>query len=174
MVLPPQRGAQPRLEPLQRARRQTVIIQSDDPAYMPPTQAQVAEVAEMVQKIPEQVYATLSELSSTGLPQYGTEPSTRRLAKQRFDKLAAEWRSGVAFSSSLLEMATHPAYQQIIGMGKSAVLFILGELAQTPDHWFWALKAITGEDPVPDADRGNLERMTQAWLVWGARHGYQF
>ncbi|MBI5685969.1 MAG: hypothetical protein HZC54_12930 [Verrucomicrobia bacterium] len=89
-------------------------------------------------------------------------------------KLAEQWRSETRRCSTLLEMATHPAYQQIIGMGHTVVPYLLKDLAKKPEHWFWALKAITAEDPVPEADRGNLERMTQGWLIWGARNGYEF
>jgi len=67
----------------------------------------------------------------------------------------------------------HPAYQQIIGMGNPVVPLLLSELETTPDHWFWALNAITGADPVPEADRGIMEKMTKAWLKWGAEHGYR-
>ena len=41
-----------------------------------------------------------------------------------------------------------------------------------PDHWFWGLKAITGEDPVALADRGKVGRMAQAWLDWAKKRGY--
>ncbi len=68
-------------------------------------------------------------------------------------------------------MAMHPAYQQIIGMGDAALPFIFQELRRDPDHWFWALKAITGEDPVAASDRGQLDKMTTAWLDWAGRHG---
>ena len=64
-------------------------------------------------------------------------------------------------------MATHPAYQQIIGMGKEAIPLILEELQREEDHWFWALKAITGEDPVPGKDWGKIQAMRAAWLAWG-------
>jgi hypothetical protein len=57
-------------------------------------------------------------------------------------------------------------------MGPIAVGFILRELEQEPDLWFWALNAITGEDPVPPDDQGVLPQMTQDWLDWGRRAGY--
>lgn len=38
--------------------------------------------------------------------------------KSRFDRLAAEWRQEESPSSSARDLATHPAYQQIIGMGQ--------------------------------------------------------
>jgi hypothetical protein len=53
-----------------------------------------------------------------------------------------------------------------------AVPFLLERLRQKPDHWFWALKSITGADPVDDDDRGDLRAMSRAWLDWGFQHGY--
>lgn len=66
----------------------------------------------------------------------------------------------------------HPAYQQIIGLGPDVVPLLLAELEGHPDHWFWALHAITREDPVPSESRGKIKAMAQAWLDWGKRHGY--
>ncbi len=43
---------------------------------------------------------------------------------------------------------------------------IIRELAKTPDHWFWALEAITGQNPVPQAERGRIKQMAQRWLDW--------
>jgi hypothetical protein len=90
----------------------------------------------------------------------------------RFRELVAQWKAATLFTSSGTEMALHPAYQQIIGIGKEAIPLILEELQREEDHWFWALKSITGEDPVSEVDRGNVPKMTQSWLQWGQRHGY--
>ena len=93
-------------------------------------------------------------------------------AVERFRRLAAAWRQNRGPVSSLSELAMRPEYQQIIGMGRDAVPLLLQELRAEPDHWFWALVAITGEDPVPPEHKGNLSEMTQAWLQWGKDHGY--
>jgi hypothetical protein len=91
---------------------------------------------------------------------------------RQFNELARQWKQATAFSSSLTEMKEHPAYLQIIGLGKTAVPLILDELRRAPDFWFAALKTLTGEDPVKPADRGQVRRMAQAWLEWGQTHGY--
>ena len=85
---------------------------------------------------------------------------------ERFQKLAVTWKSAVRFLSDTDEMCSHPAYQEIIGMGAAALPFIFSELEREPDNWFWALKAITGEDPVPEEHRGNVELMAKDWLLW--------
>jgi hypothetical protein len=86
--------------------------------------------------------------------------------RERFRDLAARWKSDVRFLSDTNEICGHAAYQEIIGMGARALPFILAELETDPDHWFWALKAITGADPVPDEHRGNLDLMARDWLSW--------
>lgn len=83
-----------------------------------------------------------------------------------FSALAREWKEATIFLSSPVEAAMHPAYQRIIGLGRDAIPLLVRELRQDPDHWFWALEAITGESPVPADARGHFERMTQAWLDW--------
>jgi hypothetical protein len=94
------------------------------------------------------------------------------LKARRFERLAAEWKSATKVLSSITSKAMHPAYQQIIGMGPEVLPLILARLEEAPDHWFWALKAISGEDPVPPEGRGKIEEMRQAWLEWGRKKGY--
>ncbi len=89
----------------------------------------------------------------------------------RFQELAETWRSETEFLSSTTDKATHTAYQQIIGLGKDALALILSELQKKEEHWFWALHAITGVDPVPAIDRGRIHKMTEAWLRWGREQG---
>lgn len=97
-----------------------------------------------------------------------------KIERKRFDELADEWRDSQGVTSSLTEIALNPAYQQIVGMGESAVPCIFRELEKKPDHWFWALKSITGVDPVSDENRGNIRRMAAEWLEWGKKQGYQW
>ncbi len=90
---------------------------------------------------------------------------------ERFQALLRQWKGDVGPLSSVTEMAMHPAYQRIIGLGREAVPLLLRELAKEPDHWFWALKAITGVDPVEPAHRGRVKDMADAWLLWGKEQG---
>ena len=84
-----------------------------------------------------------------------------------FLRLAAEWKDETAHLSSPEMIAAHRAYQEIIGMGKDAIPFILQDLQKSPTQWFWALSSITRESPVHPEDRGDLNAMTLAWLDWG-------
>lgn len=88
-----------------------------------------------------------------------------------FARHAERWRSETVFMSSVSDIALHPSYQRIIGMGWDAVPLIIRELRNQPDHWFWALRAITDVDPVPESDRGKVERMRDAWIAWADANG---
>lgn len=92
--------------------------------------------------------------------------------RERFQRLAAEWKQQSRYLSNTAQIALLAPYQRIIGMGLSAVPLILAELEREPDQWFWALEAITEENPVPPEAAGNVPRMAQAWIEWGKQHGY--
>jgi len=91
--------------------------------------------------------------------------------RQRFDQLAAEWKERSRFMSNAAQMAMLRPYQQIIGMGREALPLILEELQRQPMQWFWALEAITAENPVSPEAAGNVRLMAQAWIDWGKKHG---
>lgn len=91
-----------------------------------------------------------------------------------FNNLAEEWRIETGMLSLATQKSMHPAYQKIIGMGQPVVPLILRDLEQKPDHWFWALRAITGDNPVKPEQRGRMKMMAQAWIKWGKEHGYEW
>lgn len=93
--------------------------------------------------------------------------------RERFNKLAQQWKAETAHLSSTTALAMHNAYQQIVGMGITALPMLLEEMRDRPHHWTWALRAITGVDPVPKQSRGKLQEMGAAWIAWGRSNGYQ-
>ena len=93
--------------------------------------------------------------------------------EREFNELREKWELQRPRASSFVSnMVTHPAYQEIIGMGPRALPHILRELDKKPNQWFWALKAISREDPVSASDRGNIQKMRDAWLRWGREKGH--
>jgi hypothetical protein len=98
-----------------------------------------------------------------------TFTSRRGLQEVEFSNLAAEWKADTEFESSPERIAAHPAYRRIIEMGPPVLPLILKDLEQTHDDWFWALHAITGENPIRDAERGIVHSMVSAWIRWGIR-----
>jgi hypothetical protein len=91
--------------------------------------------------------------------------------EDRFQHLAEQWKKQARGLSDPAEMAMLRSYQSIIGMGTEALPLILDELRRAPAQWFWALEAITGENPVPPQAKDNLPEMARAWLEWGQKRG---
>ena len=104
------------------------------------------------------------------IPTFRVKDETERI----FESLMMRWRNERVESSSGMEVFLNDAYQKIIGLGERAVPLILRELERGPDHWFWALVAITRQNPVPNSFKGNMTMMRQFWLNWGQRQGYEW
>jgi hypothetical protein len=112
-------------------------------------------------------------LTKTIASQAKTAADSALKTKVRFDQLVSEWKSFETPSSSAMDLAMHPAYQQIIGMGPIAITWIVSELEKEPDHWFWALHCLSGGvDPVSPPNRGDLDAMAAAWIKWAKENGY--
>jgi hypothetical protein len=93
----------------------------------------------------------------------------------RFQRLVSQWHDERGVTSSIEEMCTRPAYLSIMALGQGALPLILRQLrseGDNPDHWFFALHHITkGANPVPDEDRGDIAKMSAAWLRWAEHEG---
>jgi hypothetical protein len=93
--------------------------------------------------------------------------------QQVFDVLRQQWHRERGATSSITTMAMCPAYQSIIAKGPKIIPRILRQLeleGDEPDMWFWALRVLTNENPVPLDAQGDVVRMAQAWLTWGRAH----
>jgi len=109
-----------------------------------------------------------SESSATS----GSAVAAGGAVDRAFRKLATQWQEETQYQSSLTEIALHPAYQRIIGMGPVVLPLVLRQLATAGGQWFWALRCITGVDPVRPEDRGNVGAMRKAWIDWAQDKGY--
>jgi hypothetical protein len=83
------------------------------------------------------------------------------------------WNRETAHFSSTRQMAEHPAYREIVSLGRAVVPMIFEELVREPGfHWFHALREILGSGPeIPSEARGRLGLVTTCWLRWGKEHG---
>jgi len=92
----------------------------------------------------------------------------------RFQTLREQWHIERGVTSSIQEMCTTPAYLTIVGMGKLALPLLIAQLrseGDKPDHWFFALRCITGADPIAPEDKGRMTKMAKAWLAWADEQG---
>jgi len=111
---------------------------------------------------------SLSEESAIARTNQKTELETT------FHSLVEQWKSETRGISSTEQLSLHPAYQQIIGMGPDVIPLLLRELENNSGRWFWALKAISREEPVTPEQRGKTQEMIAAWLNWGREKGYKW
>jgi hypothetical protein len=91
---------------------------------------------------------------------------------QTVEKLAEQWLEERSRGTDVAEMIETPSYQRIVGLRHRAIRPLLLMLRNCPDHWFPALSAITGENPVPSESEGSVKEMTHAWIKWGKERGY--
>jgi len=100
--------------------------------------------------------------------------SGEEIALQLFREEADKWKVDTMHSSSTAKMISHPSYLRIIGLARDfrkgdIERLLLEELESDPDHWFDALEAITGQNPVRPED--DFDASVDAWLDWGRREG---
>jgi len=93
---------------------------------------------------------------------------------KEFLALRQEWEREVAGASIVAEKTSHPAYQKIVDMGTAVIPLLLRELELRPNHWFAALRAITGANPIQPEQRGRTKQMAESWLKWGKENGYEW
>jgi hypothetical protein len=94
----------------------------------------------------------------------------RPATREKFRELADAWRADTQWLSSIPQKVMHPAYQRIIGLGPEALPLIFDQLRTGTGYWFWALAAITGEDPA--AGTKKMVAARDAWLKWAQEHDY--
>jgi hypothetical protein len=100
---------------------------------------------------PRKSYATSAEKANDNL-------------QSTFVANVSQWKTDTKHLSSIDRMVLHSSYLRIIGLGKPAIPFLIGELQKHPDYWFAALEAITGDDPVPE--NANFDQAVSAWVEW--------
>jgi hypothetical protein len=101
------------------------------------------------------------------------ESKSTETIEQRFRRLEAAWDADTRFLSDVGKIIDHPAFQEILSMGESVIPFMMRDLEKGNTLWVWALRRITGHNPVPTEDAGQSRKMAEAWLRWGRERGYQ-
>jgi hypothetical protein len=90
-------------------------------------------------------------------------------------RLLQRWRAETAFESSTADLIQHPAYQEIIALGTPALPALWRDLEQSHDgHLAKALAVITGAQPVPPEERGQIRRTAERWLAWAKENGQRW
>ncbi|MBL8800303.1 MAG: hypothetical protein JNM56_40865 [Planctomycetia bacterium] len=112
-------------------------------------------------------------MSTVPVKQAETQKPTESI-EEKFHRLASVWRAETAYVSSSNDLVAHPAFREIVAMGPPVIPLLLRELENGTGHWHRALRQITGIDPVPSTDRGNIGQASESWLKWGREQGYRW
>lgn len=90
----------------------------------------------------------------------------------QFEMLAGKWRDETGMYSMDTRKVSHPAYLRIVGMGRQAIPLILEELQERGGHWYQALEAILGYNPIHVPGPVSIRELKEKWLDWGKQQGY--
>lgn len=92
-------------------------------------------------------------------------------AISKFVRLRKEWRKASRHLSRMKDIVALRPYAEIMAMGPRVVPLLIAELERSPDWWFYALELITGQNPVTDEHRGDLDGMAKDWIRWWNEDG---
>ena len=85
--------------------------------------------------------------------------------REIFSTLTVAWKRDTIFNSSATKILEHPAYQLIIQLGTSIVPLIINDLRNRNNHWYYALRILTGINPPENACQ-NMHTVRRFWLQW--------
>ncbi len=94
--------------------------------------------------------------------------------EERFRRLESIWIEQTGHLSSSSKIISNAAFQEIVSLGEAVIPLMLRDLEKKPRLWVWALPKITGANPVPASDRGNIAKMSHVLVQWGKANGYRW
>ncbi len=92
--------------------------------------------------------------------------------KERFYGLRDQWQKETSHMSMSSQIVAHPAYREIVGMGREVVPWIIEDIKFNGTTFWWtALYEILKKGPhVPDYARGKVRLLNEMWLAWYEYH----
>lgn len=95
--------------------------------------------------------------------------------EEMFNSLADRLGEETKFLSSVDDMQEHPCYQTIKHMGAKRVMpLLLIKMAKKTTHLMAVLSEFVKKDhsPITEDIRGQVNKMTMAWIEWGIKRKY--
>ncbi len=87
----------------------------------------------------------------------------------KFNTLADQWAvhcQSVMFSSNINDYLSHPAYAQLVALGKPAIPFIMQRYQADNLHWEFILDDITGFNWIKDRQSFSPKLLKAQWFKW--------
>lgn len=91
----------------------------------------------------------------------------KRSLKEHFEILKNLWLEETKMSSNVYMTLKHPAHLSILNLGIEIIPFLLEDLQEHNNHWFYTLSIITGENPIKPESLGDVEKISDDWTEWG-------
>lgn len=86
-----------------------------------------------------------------------------------FKKLAKEWTEhcqAVMFSSNIYDYLNHPAYRQLVKLGRPAIPYIIEKYREDDLPWGFVLDEITGLKVIQDPNHFSPLEVKRFWMEW--------
>lgn len=86
---------------------------------------------------------------------------------KEFRRLTKQMEGRLGPTSRLREWLFSEEYVAIVGLGPRVVPHLLVDLRKHVRPWFFALRALTRQDPTVGVSPGNFEELARHWVAWG-------
>ena len=92
--------------------------------------------------------------------------------KDRFENLKQQWEHDTMHRSDTESRVNHPAYREVVRMGKEVVPLIIEDIRNNGTaFWWFALLDILKEGPhIPEYARGRITLLNEMWVAWYDHH----
>jgi hypothetical protein len=94
--------------------------------------------------------------------------NTTLYMEKKFEIHFKKWKSKTQFQSNINSIISDTDFQQIIGMGKRVIPFILQEINHEPSNLVWALNFITNST-LSKNQHTTLTEACKSWVKWGQK-----
>ena len=85
---------------------------------------------------------------------------------ESIDDLVSRWHREVGSRSSLKDILDLPSSRRIKEFGYRALPAIIRDLHREPSWLVFLAPEVADENPVPIESRGNIRKMSEAWVSW--------
>jgi hypothetical protein len=92
---------------------------------------------------------------------------------EQIERLLKELRELTESPADVVDVLTEAPAMELVLVGEVLVAYLLRKSELTLDiHHLAILEKITGINPVPEANQGDLPSMREFWYAWGHDNGH--
>ena len=83
-----------------------------------------------------------------------------------FTSLKDKWINETLIVSDPTELYSNENYQKIISLGDDIIPLLIKDMYNFKGDWSYALKKITGDNPVKKESKGKIDEIKKDWIDW--------